>query len=66
MTAFTSTNTSSIKADCGSFINAQNANVEKPVYVKNGSIINANGLTGTLMQTPNIITKDGIIFKATE
>lgn len=65
MTAFTGTNVASIWAECGSFINAQNANVEKPVYVRNGSIVNANGLTGTLMQTPNIITKDGIIFQAT-
>jgi len=64
MTAFTCTDTSGIWAENGSFINAQNANVEKPVYVQNGSIVNANGLTGTLMQTPNIITKDGIIFKA--
>ena len=66
ITAFTYPNTSSIVAEYGSFINAQNANVEKPVYVRNGSIVNANGLTGTLMQTPNIITKDGIIFQATE
>ena len=66
MTAFTFTNIASIWAEYGSFINAQNANVEKPVYVNNGSIINANGLTGSLNQTPNIITKDGIIFKATE
>ena len=66
MTACTADNTHSIWAEYGSFINAQNANVERPVYVRNGSIVNANGLTGSLMQTPNIITKDGIIFRATE
>jgi len=57
---------SGLWAEEASFINAQNATVEHKSYVQKGSIINANGFTGSLNQTPNIITKDGIIFKATE
>lgn len=55
-----------IYANYGSFVNAQNATVEKKSYIANGSIMNANGLTGSLNQAPNIITEKGIIFQATE
>lgn len=59
-------NGSGVWASYGSFVNLQNATSTKTVWVNTGSIINANGLTGSLNQTPNIITKDGIIFQATE
>ncbi len=55
-----------IYANYGSFVNAQNATVERMSYVSHGSIMNAHGFTGSLNQTPNIVTEKGIIFQEAE
>ena len=59
-----------IMASRNSIINAAYANASKTIpnnyediKVQHGSLINAFTATGSLSQTPNAITKDGIIFK---
>ena len=56
-----------ISSTYGSFVNAQDANAGSAVtygfHVSRGGLLQANGVTGTLSQTANTLTKDGIIFQ---
>lgn len=56
-----------IIATCSSTINAEGANASGAgsigIYVASGSTINAKGATGTLNQTKNTLTANGIIFQ---
>jgi hypothetical protein len=56
-----------IHASYGSTINAYSANASGAgtygIYARNGSTINADGATGTLSQTANTLTSNGIIFQ---
>ena len=56
-----------IFASLGSLINANGANasgaISYGIFATNGSLINAGGATGTLNQTKNTLTANGIIFQ---